>query len=138
MHDPLPAQAVDVCMWIASLAARPLRAATIDNYRWALHSLHTELALSSIVGAHPQIKRMIEGVKKTQGSLGSRPPRLPVTPAVIRAVTLLLDPGTWECPPSPSPRCGSRPCVPRLTRARVWLVSDVCVRQTERPTIACC
>ena len=124
-------------MWIASLAARPLRAATIDNYRWALHSLHTELALSSIVGAHPQIKRMIEGVKKTQGSLGSRPPRLPVTPAVIRAVTLLLDPDVGM-PPFPFPPCRSRPCVPRLTRARVWLVSDVCVRQTETPTIACC
>ena len=80
-------------MWIASLAARPLRAGTIENYRWALHNLHTGMGLPSLIDSNQQVKRMIEGVKKTQGMNGSRPPRLPVTPAVIRAVTLLLTPG---------------------------------------------
>jgi site-specific recombinase XerD len=51
--EPLPATSTDTCMWLASLAARSLRFTTIDNYRYALHSLHTDLGLPSILDSDP-------------------------------------------------------------------------------------
>ena len=89
---PLPAQPTDVCMWFASLAARQLKAKTIDNYRWALHSLHTQWGVPSVLSSNPQIDRMIEGIKKTYGVEPARPPRLPITPAIIRAISAHLSP----------------------------------------------
>jgi len=89
--EPLPATSTDTCMWLASLAARSLRFTTIDNYRYALHSLHTDLGLPSILDSDPQVQRMVDGIKRVQGAHALRPPRLPVSPSVIRAVTPLLD-----------------------------------------------
>jgi hypothetical protein len=87
ISTPLPATATDVCMWFAFLAARSLLYTTIDNYRWALHSLHTDLGLPSILDSNTQIQRTFDGIKRSQGAQALRPPRLPVTPAVIRALT---------------------------------------------------
>jgi hypothetical protein len=92
IDKPMPARTLDVCMWLASLAARRLRYTTIDNYRWALHSLHTEWGLPSIINTDPQIMRIIDGIKRSQGALALRPPRLPITPTAIRAMAQLLDP----------------------------------------------
>jgi hypothetical protein len=89
--EPLPATPTDVCMWLTSLAARRLRFTTIDNYRWALHSLHTDLGLPSVLDTNPQVQRIIDGIKRVQGANALRPPRLPVSPSVIRAITPLLN-----------------------------------------------
>jgi hypothetical protein len=78
-------------MWLAALAARRLRFTTIDNYRWALHSLHTDLGLPSILDSDSQVQRLIDGIKRVQGAQALRPPRLPISPSIIRACTPFLD-----------------------------------------------
>jgi hypothetical protein len=83
-------------MWLAALSARRLRYSTIENYRWALHSLHSDLGIKSIVDSDSQISRMIEGIKRSQGAQALRPPRLPVTPTVIRAIAKLLNPNNGD------------------------------------------
>lgn len=88
---PLPADATVVCMWIAELAARSLKYTSIENYRWALHSLHTDLGIPSIINSDRTIHRMIKGVTRMQGAAALTLPRLPITPNVIRRLERQMD-----------------------------------------------
>ena len=79
-------------MWLAALAARNLRAKTIDLYLTALNSLHKDLGIPSRVRSDTQIMRAIIGIKKTFGVEPARPPRLPVTSKIIRAIEHIFNP----------------------------------------------
>jgi hypothetical protein len=78
-------------MWISALAARRVRARTIEVYLSALNSLHSELGVSSTFRSDSQVKRVLEGIKRSFGTEPARPPRLPVTPRILRAVDQLLN-----------------------------------------------
>ncbi len=47
--------------------------------------------MPSILDSSTQIQRLIDGIKRVQGANALRPPRLPVSPSVIRAITHVLD-----------------------------------------------
>jgi hypothetical protein len=71
---------------MAALAARGLQAKTINHYRWALHALHGDLGVPSILSGNQTIDRMLEGICKTLGTAPLKPPRMPITPTVLRAL----------------------------------------------------
>jgi hypothetical protein len=73
-------------MWMAAVAARGLHAKTIDHYSCALHALHGDLGVQSILSGNQSIDRMLEGICKTLCTTPLKLPRMHIAPTVLRAL----------------------------------------------------
>lgn len=93
----LPARPVDAVMWLTHLNTKPgprggpLSIATIENYRFAVHSLHTTWGLDSPFAAHPLVRAAIKGIRAARGPAAAPAVRLPITRTILCRITALLD-----------------------------------------------
>jgi hypothetical protein len=105
--DALPASEDLVCLWLGFLA-QTLKYTSIKTYLYGLQSLHTDMAVECCIPSSHIVERFYRGIKRIQGANAAGKPRFPVTTAVLRRITPLLDPKRSEH---------------RLLRAALWVAT---------------
>jgi hypothetical protein len=86
--SPLPAEEWTLCLF-ATWLANDLKAASIKVYLSAVRALHIEQGLPDPLSGCLRLQRVLKGIKRCQGSSSDK--RLPVTPAILRAIYGHLD-----------------------------------------------
>ena len=86
--SPLPAEEWTLCL-LATWLADDLKAASIKVYLSAVRALHIEQGFPDPLSGCLGLQRVLKGIKRYQGSSSDK--RLPVTPAILRAIYSHLD-----------------------------------------------
>jgi len=87
MLTPLPLTEPSLCMYVAYLANQGLKHQTLKCYLAALRHMQIEAGLGNpfIAGSFPRLEYVLKGIKHTP-SAQARPPRLPITPPILRGL----------------------------------------------------
>jgi len=106
---PLPENTIII--FIAWLSNRGLRANSINSYLAGLRQLHLTLGLNPPLLRSDLVTQLITGKKKLDYCIGNpRPPRLPVTPNLLRLIKIAI----------------SKDSLNRKDRRTFWFLSTLC------------
>jgi hypothetical protein len=86
--SPLPAEEWTLFLF-ATWLADDLKAASIKVYLSAVRALHIEQGFPDPLSGCLRLQRVLKGIKRRQGSSSDK--RLPITPAIFRAIYSHLD-----------------------------------------------
>lgn len=93
----IPARPIDAVMWLTYLNTKPgprggpLSTSTIENYRFAVHSLHTTWGLDSPFAAHPLVRATLKAIRRARGPDAAPVVKLPITRAILCRLMPLLN-----------------------------------------------